>query len=239
MTSTSASPPFAINPVLLRAIILDDDPIDRMRLVDICGKTGFNLDIHEASTIEEMREMLEEPFDFAFLDYHLGMETGLDALKVVLSHEKQIDVVPVMLTSVTDRSIAVESMRQGCADYLVKEELSVDNLRKSIVTSFERRMFYTAMADARIFRKKMQSAVAKFNRSCGPEMREIIAATLARLAEIHGNSPDEAGLNEQTAQLEKGCQDLVTLMDDLTEVVEESRTIENETVKLVNGARIR
>ncbi|WP_158964521.1 response regulator [Chachezhania sediminis] len=235
MTSTPASTAFAINPVLLKALILDDDPVDRMRLKKICSQTGFSLEISEASTIDEMRDLLEEPYDFAFLDYHLGMETGLDALKVVLSQKEQIDVVPIMLTSVTDHSVAVEAMRRGCADYLVKEELSIDSLRKSIITSFERRMFYTAMADARDFRRKMQRAINLFNRSCGPEMREIISATLVRLNEFHRMGDDGNRLGEHAILLEQGCKDIVTLMDSLTAVVEESRKAETGTVKLVNG----
>lgn len=226
----------AAEPVRLRALVLDDDDIDHLRLQRICERAGLDLDITEAYTIAEMREKLDTPFDVAFIDYNLGMETGLDALKVLLGHEEQAQVIPIMLTSVTRRNVAVEAMRRGCADYLVKEELSVDSLRKSMVSAFERRMFYASISDARAFQSKMKRTISAFLSSCGPEMREILSGTLAQIrqARVEGGSMT---MEEHITMLERGCKDLVVFLDELMSIVEQSRMDNARNIKLVNGIR--
>ena len=221
----------------LRALVIDDDDIDHLRLQRICERAGLDLDITEAYTIAEMKQKLDAPYDVAFIDYNLGMETGLDALKVLLSHEEQAQVIPIMLTSVTRRAIAVEAMRRGCADYLVKEELSVDNLRKSMVSAFERRMFYAAISDARAFQDRMKGTISRFLATCGPEMREILSGTLARLRSMRREEDGRVPGDEHFTLLERGCNDLVAFLDDLTSIVEQSRMESARNIKLVGGMR--
>ncbi|QDC07895.1 response regulator [Oceanicola sp. D3] len=224
----------AAMPMRLRALVLDDDDIDHLRLQRICERAGLDLEVTEAYTIAEMREKLDTPFDVAFIDYNLGMETGLDALKVLLGHEEQSQVIPIMLTSVTRRAIAVEAMRRGCADYLVKEEMSVDNLRKSMVSAFERRMFYASISDARAFQEKMKHTITQFLTSCGPEMREILSGTLAHIRKVRAGEV-EPDCDEHVTLLERGCKDLVVFLDDLTSIVEQSKLETARNIKLVNG----
>ena len=116
----------------LRVLTLDDDNIDRMRLIRICEKSGMRFEYHEASSLEELKAHLDErTFDVVFLDHNLGRDSGLDALRVVISHEEQTGAIPIMVTGANDLKIAMEAMRNGCADYLVKEELTVASLTKS------------------------------------------------------------------------------------------------------------
>ncbi|WP_261385396.1 response regulator [Vannielia litorea] len=231
------APPTATStamPTRLRALVIDDDDIDHLRLQRICERAGLDLDITEAYTIAEMRKKLDTPFDVAFIDYNLGMETGLDALKVILGHEEQAQIIPIMLTSVTRRAIAVEAMRRGCADYLVKEELSVDNLRKSMVSAFERRMFYASISDARAFQDKMKRTIRQFLTSCGPEMREILSNTLSNIRKIRKDE-SKATVNEHVTMLERGCKDLVIFLDDLMSIVEQSKLETARNIKLVTN----
>ncbi len=223
-------------PTRLRALVLDDDDIDHLRLQRICERAGLDLDVTEAYTIAEMREKLDTPFDVAFIDYNLGMETGLDALKVLLGHEEQSQVIPIMLTSVTRRAIAVEAMRRGCADYLVKEELSVDSLRKSMVSAFERRMFYASISDARSFQEKMKRTISHFLTSCGPEMREILSNTLQHIRQMRVDDSTMT-VDEHVTMLERGCKDLVVFLDDLMSIVEQSKLETARNIKLVNSVR--
>ena len=124
-------------PGILNILSVDDDQIDRMRLKKTCQKAGLSIEFHEAANLHEMRTKLDEIyFDLIFLDHNLGMDTGLDALKIVMCHEDQVQAIPIMLTSSTDYQIAVDAMRQGCADYIVKEELSDSSVRTCIYLTF-------------------------------------------------------------------------------------------------------
>ena len=154
--SDMPAPP-ALQPVMLNILSVDDDEVDRLRLGKLCRKAGMKAEFFEAANLEEMRRQLDkEQFDLVFLDHNLGMDTGLDALKLLLTHEEQVQAVPIMLTSSTSYQTAVEAMRRGCSDYIVKEELSADALIKSVVSAIERRALYGELSSARASEKELR-----------------------------------------------------------------------------------
>jgi len=222
------------NAQAFRALILDDSEVDRMRLRKLCANAGMDLDIHEAVTIKDMRAHLDRmSYDLVFLDHHLEMETGLEALKVLAAHPDQSDALPIMVTSVTDHNIAVEAMREGCADYLVKEELSVEALRKSITSAIERRILLAALSEARAFQANVHKTIHRFVHSCGPEMRSIMSGMLRQIRTIKMRNDRDVHLGTSLTALETGCKDLFTFLDDLTTVV---ASVEKPVVRSGSGS---
>lgn len=210
----------------LNVLTLDDDKIDRIRLIRTCQKAGLSMEFYEASSIDEMRAHLAEvTFDLVFLDHNLGIDSGLDALKVLRGHEDQMSALPIMLTSIASHKLAVEAMRGGCADYVVKEELTVSGLRKSITNAVERRMLQSAMSDARDFQAKVQDLLGRFMRSSGPEMRAIVSAMLRglRRTKMSGELDliDDTNLRSELTMLEHGCKDVVKFLDDAYSIVDQ------------------
>lgn len=59
-----------------------------------------------------------EPFDAVLLDYSLPKMTGLEVLR--LMREKGFTLPVIMITGEGDESIAVEAMKVGAADYIIK-----------------------------------------------------------------------------------------------------------------------
>ncbi|NIZ13825.1 response regulator [Phaeobacter sp. HF9A] len=217
-------------PVLLNVLSIDDDEIDRMRLLKICRKAGLMVDFTEAANLDEMRECLEiDHFDLVFIDHDLGMDTGLDALRILLAHEDQVSAIPIMLTSSVDYHIAVEAMRRGCADYIVKDELTVDALIKSVTSAIERRALYGALTDARASETELKSIFERFMLSCGPEMRELLRRSMmgVRAVKMQARSDDSVDptLLSNLSMFERGAKDLVAFMDDLESVVGAGRRL--------------
>ncbi len=207
---------------MLRALVLDDNPIDRKRLRRLCTKAGLHLDFSEAGSLAEMRaRMDDDAFDIVFIDYHLGMETGLDALRMLLAHEDQSQAIPIMVTSFARHDIAVEAMREGCADYLIKEELGVGALRKSLSSAFERRILLTALGEAKVMQGNLRKAMLRFRNSCGPEMRGIIGHVLKSTRDLRKRAADDPDMLSSLTALERGCGDLTVLFDDLMTVAED------------------
>lgn len=221
-----AAASLAKTPVLLNVLIVDDDEVDRLRLRKTCQKVGLMTEFREAQNLEEMRQQLDrEEFDLVFLDHNLGMDTGLDALKILQSHEDQVQAVPIMLTSSTSYRLAVEAMRRGCADYIVKEELSVDSLIKSVASAIERRALYSQLSSARRSEHELLQVFKRFMDSCGPELRVLLRRALASVRTIKSEAMSDADFNPQAlsdfTMLERGCKDLVVFMDDMETVVSE------------------
>ena len=106
-------------------LLLEDEPLLRRRIAAHLDKEG--LEVTQAATLAEAREALRNlSFDFALLDVNLP-----DGRSLSLLADKEIpaSVVTVVMTAEGGVAGAVEAMRRGAADYLVKpfdlEELAV------------------------------------------------------------------------------------------------------------------
>ncbi|CUH77391.1 response regulator [Tropicibacter naphthalenivorans] len=204
----------------LNILFLDDQEVDRLRLRKFSEKAGLKFKTFEASNLAEFRAALDsKPMDLVFLDYFLDMETGLDALKILIAHEDQSEALPIMVTSVERHDIAVEAMRNGCADYITKEELSVSTVRKSILSAFERRVLIAAVGQSHSSRAEIQRSARKIAETCGPEMRTTLAGTLRHirgLRQAHSLAPST---NQNLTALEKSCHEIYGFLDDISETL--------------------
>ncbi|MEI4487055.1 response regulator [Frigidibacter sp. MR17.14] len=201
---------------VLRALVLDDQPVDILRLRRLCARAGLEMQIDEAGDLEEFRDRLDEAtYDVCFLDHHLGAATGLDALAVLTAHPDQAETLAIMITSVTDHRVAVEAMRLGCADYLVKEELTESALRKSLAQATERRILLAAISRSQMFRATLERRVKRFATSCGPEMRAVLSSLRREIVSVKRNEDLDPGLRVALTMVEAGARDITVLLDDV------------------------
>ncbi|MBF2089516.1 MAG: response regulator [Synechococcales cyanobacterium K44_A2020_017] len=131
----------------LRILVIDDDEVDRMTVRRSLIKAGFRLQVVEVENCTEAIVTLQEsPFDCVFLDYRLPDQDGL----LLVQQVRQIGIrVPlVVLTGQGDEEIAVDLMKAGATDYLVKSRISSDSLA---------RVLRNAM---RVYQAEMEAALA-------------------------------------------------------------------------------
>ena len=112
-----------------RALLVEDEPLLRRRLTTFLEKQG--VEVTAVGTIAEARRALADlEFDLALLDVHLPDGSSLDLLA-----EKALPagIATVIMTAEGGVKGAVEAMRLGAADYLVKpfdpDELAVRLIR--------------------------------------------------------------------------------------------------------------
>jgi DNA-binding NtrC family response regulator len=74
--------------------------------------------------------------DLLLLDYYLPEMNGLEVIKAIRS--RGIDIPTILLTSSRDFRLAVEAMKQGVEDYLVKDEAIDSVLPRTIINILER-----------------------------------------------------------------------------------------------------
>lgn len=97
-------------------LLLEDEPLLRRKLAAHLERMG--VEVTHAATIAEARQALQTlEFDFALLDVNLPDGRSLELLQ-----EKKIpaSVVTVVMTAEGGVAGAIEAMRLGAADYLVK-----------------------------------------------------------------------------------------------------------------------
>jgi two-component system, NtrC family, response regulator AtoC len=106
-------------------LLLEDEPLLRRRIAAHLDKEG--LDVTQAASLAEAREALRNvSFDFALLDVNLPDGRSLSLLA---DKEVPASAITIVMTAEGGVAGAVEAMRRGAADYLVKpfdlEELAV------------------------------------------------------------------------------------------------------------------
>jgi DNA-binding response OmpR family regulator len=98
-------------------LIVDDEPNLRTTLSLILQRAGYT--VTTAGNAEEAHEMLKaQPFDLAFLDIKMPQKSGLTLLTEIKQYFPDMPVL--LLTAFASLDSAIEAVRRGAADYLLK-----------------------------------------------------------------------------------------------------------------------
>jgi len=121
-----------------RILIIDDDEDDFFITSDLIRQIpDNNFKIDWCYNYDQaLQSIIHDGYDIYFVDYRLGIKTGLDLLKEVCA--KGCEEPIVLLTGKGNKVIDVEAMQVGATDYLIKSELSVEKLERCIRYSLER-----------------------------------------------------------------------------------------------------
>lgn len=122
----------------IRIAIVDDDEDDfDLTSEFIRDIPGGSFQIDWCSSYSKALEIiLKSSYDIYFVDYRLGVKTGIDLLKEAVAH--QIERPIILLTGKGNQKIDMEAMRLGAVDYLIKSELNGEKLERCIRYALER-----------------------------------------------------------------------------------------------------
>jgi DNA-binding response OmpR family regulator len=98
-------------------LIIDDEASLRITLARILSKAGCETKAAENS-YEAFNLLGKEIFDLVFLDIHLPEVDGLQVLKEIRQRDQRLPVI--LLTGYLTLQSAVEALRLGATDYLLK-----------------------------------------------------------------------------------------------------------------------
>ena len=118
----------AANPAqrTVRLLHLEDSALDHALVLAQLRRGGLVVDEERIETRAEFQAALVQAWDLVISDYHLPGFTGLQALQLLREHEQAGGrEVPFMIVSgQIGEDMAVEAMRNGAADYLLKDNLA-------------------------------------------------------------------------------------------------------------------
>lgn len=110
-------------------LIVDDCPETRYIYRRYLDRSGYDYQIAEAETVEEGLERIrEERFDCVLLDFCLPDADGLELLHELTGTSGVCPVPVVMITGHGNEFIAVDAMKLGAKDYLVKDRMTAEGL---------------------------------------------------------------------------------------------------------------
>src|SRR5919199_4483011 len=109
-------------PTPLRVLILEDVPADTELMLRELRRAGFDPDWQRVDAAPEYLARLDPAPDVVLADYSLPQFDALAALRLL--RERGLDVPFIVVTGSVSEEAAVECMKRGAADYLLKDRLS-------------------------------------------------------------------------------------------------------------------
>jgi PAS domain S-box-containing protein len=106
----------------LRVLIVEDDAADAELAMSVLKRAGYPLafDVIDSATDFEER-LAHADYDAILCDHNLGAWTGMEALEILKKSGK--DIPFLVLTAVLGDEAAVEYVKRGASDYLLKDRL--------------------------------------------------------------------------------------------------------------------
>ena len=133
---------------LVRVLLVEDCP-DHAALISAKLKkaTRLRAEITHVDRVSSGLERIADGgFDVVLLDFSLPDSFGIDTFRRV--HEAAPRLPIIVLTSLDDNQLAVQAVREGAQDYLIKREADTRLLVRSILYAIERQTAEDALRDS-------------------------------------------------------------------------------------------
>jgi serine phosphatase RsbU (regulator of sigma subunit) len=142
-------------------LIVDDDPMVGAVLQGLFRNIGEGVRC-AAKWVQTGAAALKEAqtgnWALMLLDYQLPDQNGLSVLDELNAMPERLRPSVIMLTAGGSEQVAVEAMKRGVKDYLVKSGLHLPELRRAILSALDRRQLEDRLAEstAELRRKNSQ-----------------------------------------------------------------------------------
>ena len=172
----AAAPPTAQG----RILVIDDEPgvlttiqaILKLEGYDVQGATNG----HDALTAVQ-----QQAFDLILTDLRLGSDDGLEMLAEL--RKLAPDTVAIVLTGYASLESAIEAMRQGAYDYLVKPT-DVEELKLTVARALERQRLQRELAERVSELEVANQQIQRFNSELRRQVSEATEALQRNVNEL-------------------------------------------------------
>ncbi len=106
----------------INVLFLEDNPDDvELELYEL-RKGGFEVIHQTARNRDEFYEAIKNPdLEIIIADYNLPDLTGIEA--IYICQEEKVEVPVILITGIGNEQIAVDSLREGAIDYILKKNI--------------------------------------------------------------------------------------------------------------------
>lgn len=147
------------------SILLIEDNKDFAKLVQVYlqryEKDKFEI-VWKENHADAMMVLSErKDFDIILMDYFLPGKNGLEITKELM--ERKINIPIVFLTVNKDFDLALDVMKLGVDDYLVKEEISSPVLPKTVLNVVEKHRLRKQLMNIEVSQQRLQAIRSTLN----------------------------------------------------------------------------
>ncbi len=201
---------------MTRVLLVEDEPGYARFLREVLAEVEESAyQITWAATLEEgLAALARQKWDAILLDLGLPDADGIEALEQIAAAAPSTPLV--VLSARHDLDVALESMRRGAQEYLVKGQAENVLLPRAIRYAVERKHLQDAAAAARREAERANAVKDEFLAMLGHELRNPLAPIVTAIALMHRR--DNGQSDRERAIVERQVNHLVRLVDDLLDV---------------------
>lgn len=105
----------------LRILLIEDSEDDALLLIRELKKSGYEPFYERVDTEKDLISSLEKSWNIVISDYSMPSFSGMSALKIL--KEREIDIPFIIVSGVIGEDTAVDAIKAGANDYLMKNNL--------------------------------------------------------------------------------------------------------------------
>ncbi len=123
---------------VIRVIVIEDNPVDAMVIKESLGvQKNHHFDLVFFSNLDDgIHYLINNKMDICLLDLLLPDSHGIDTFQRL--HDSILQIPIVILSSVNDENIALQAVREGAQDYLIKGSVDGRFLARTLYYAIER-----------------------------------------------------------------------------------------------------
>ena len=174
----------------LKVLLIEDRVLDTQ--IDFGKREGSEVCLCAVQRLEQGRKVLErERVDVILLDLFLENIQGLATLSAMRSIAPDIPIV--VLTSLNDEALALQALKRGAQDYLIKGSLDSRQLLRAIRYAMERKHVETHQAslEQRAVQMQKLEALGTLAGGVAHNFNNLLMAILANSQLLSKEIPDE------------------------------------------------
>jgi len=128
-------------------LVIEDDKPQLMALTGFLKNQGFEV-LETSLSLEGIKMIREYAVDLVLTDYKMPDKSGLDVLLEI----KQInpEIMVIIMTAFGTEEIAVQAMKEGAFDYIIKPITDLDKLEITIKKALERKQLLSENRELRL-----------------------------------------------------------------------------------------
>ncbi len=213
----------------LRVLVLEDRVEDAELMLRSLREADYALDFARVDNEAEYLLLLKSNWDVILADYSMPQFNAPQAL--ALLQERGLDIPFLVVTGTISEEIAVECMKRGAADYLLKDRLTRlgPAVRQALDARIVRQKQRQAEREAMEYQRRLQALASELARAEDRQRRQLAAvlhdgigqilfSAAANLVSLQNGDPRNCGpeaLAPTLALLDKAIRDTCDLTFEL------------------------